>query len=169
LFEDLESPKNLEEQPSLRLKGKAVILSPSDTPWLKAGQCFVVSGVSFEQLEGGTAWRQYSSLPELIKGVHNPSLDFGADVRVAIHSRLVQPILDVTLLLLGLPLVLSRKNRNIFLAIGWSVLLVIGFMGMVLTCQYLGSNFLLSPSLAAWLPMMLFVPWAVLTAEPLRE
>ncbi len=170
LFEDVEQPKKLDRQPSLEQNGKKVILTPLDTPWLKPGQCFVASGVSFEQLEGGTAWRQYSSLVELITGLRNRSLDFGADVRVAIHSRLVQPLLDVTLLFLGLPLVLSRTNRNMFLAIGLSVVLVIWFMGVVLACQYCGSNLImLNPSLAAWLPLMIFVPWAVFTTEPLRE
>jgi lipopolysaccharide export system permease protein len=169
-FEDVEQPKNLDRQPSLSQNGRKVILTPLDTPWLKPGECFVASGVGFEQLEGGSSWRQYSSLVELIKGLRNRSLDFGADVRVAIHSRLMQPLLDVTLLFLGLPLVLSRKNRNMFLAIGLSVILVVWFMGVVLTCQYLGANYyLLNPSLAAWLPLMIFVPWAVATTEPLRE
>ncbi len=169
LFDELEQPKKLDQLPSLEQNGKKVILTPLDTPWLQPGQCFVTSGVSFEQLEGGTAWRQYSSLVELISGLRNRSLDFGADVRVAIHSRLLQPLLDVTLLFLGLPLVLSRKNRNMFLAIGLSVVLVIWFMGVVLACQYCGSSYLISPALSAWLPLMLFVPWAVFSAEPLRE
>jgi lipopolysaccharide export system permease protein len=108
-------------------------------------------------------------LAELIMGLRNRSLDFSADVRVAIHSRLVQPLLDVILLFLGLPLVLSRKNRNMFLAIGLSVVLVVCFMGVVLGCQFCGANLLLSPSLSAWLPLLIFVPWAVFTTEPLRE
>ena len=83
--------------------------------------------------------------------------------------RLIQPLLDVTLLFLGLPLVLSRKNRNIFLAIGMSVVLVVGFMGVVLACQYCGTSYLISPVLAAWLPLMVFVPWGVFSAEPLRD
>jgi lipopolysaccharide export system permease protein len=171
LFEDVEQPKKLDRSPSLDQKGKRVIFTPYDTPWLKPGQCFVASGVSFEQLEGGTAWRQYSSLAELISGLCNRSLEFGADVRVAIHSRLVQPLLDVTLLFLGLPLVLSRKNRNMFLAIGLSVVLVVWFMGVVLVCQYLGSNMYLTANTSfwAWLPLMIFVPWAVFVTEPLRE
>ena len=32
------------------------------------------------------------------------------DVRVTVHSRVVQPILDVTLLFLGLPLVVARGS-----------------------------------------------------------
>ena len=56
----------------------------------------------------------------------------GADVRVAIHSRVTQPLLDITLLFLGLPLVLSRENRNMYLAIGMCVGVVIAFMWGVL-------------------------------------
>jgi len=170
LFDQLEQPKNLDHQPSVEQDGKRVILTPRDTPWLKPRQCFVVSGVSFEQLEGGSTWQRYSSLSELISGLRNPSLGFSEDVRVAIHSRLVQPLLDVTLLFLGLPLVLSRKNRNMFLAIGLSVILVIWFMGLTMACQYLGSSYyLVSPALAAWLPLMIFVPWAAGTADALVE
>jgi len=156
--------------PSVEQDGKRVILTPRDTPWLKTQQCFVVSGVSFEQLEAGHTWQRYASLAELISGLHNPSLGFSEEVRVAIHSRLVQPLLDVTLLLLGLPLVLSRKNRNMFLAIGQSLILVVLFMGLTMACQWLGSNYILiSPALAAWLPLMIFVPWAAGTADALLE
>jgi lipopolysaccharide export system permease protein len=167
LFDELEQPKSLDHEPSLELDGKRVIFTPQDTPWLKPHQCFVVSGVSFEQLEGGGA--SYASLAELISGLRNPSLDFAQDVRVAIHSRLVQPVLDVTLLFLGLPLVLSRKNRNMFLAIGLSVILVVWFMGFTIACQVAGANYVVSPSLAAWLPLMVFVPWAAGTADVLLE
>jgi lipopolysaccharide export system permease protein len=170
LFDQLIDPKDLDHAPSTELDGKRVILTPRDTPWLKSRQCFVVSGVSFEQLEAGSDAQRYASLSELINGLRNPSLGFSEDVRVAIHSRLVQPLLDVTLLFLGLPLVLSRKNRNMFLAIGLSVILVIWFMGMTMACQYLGSNYyLVSPALAAWLPLMIFVPWAAGTADALVE
>ncbi len=144
-----------------------MIYTPQDTPWLKSRQCFVASGISFEQLEGGGT--TYASLAELISGLQNPSLDYSQDVRVAIHSRLMQPLLDVTLLFLGLPLVLSRKNHNMFLAIGLSVILVVGFMGLTMFCQALGGNYYLSPALAAWLPLMIFVPWAAGSADAILE
>ncbi len=170
LFDQLLQPKNLDHVPSVEQDGKRVILTPKDTPWLKSQQCFVVSGVSFEQLEGGSTWQRYSSVSELISGLRNPSLGYSEEARVAIHSRLVQPLLDVTLLFLGLPLVLSRKNRNMFLAIGLSMILVALFMGLNMACQHIGSNYyLVSPALAAWLPLMIFVPWAAGTADVLLE
>jgi lipopolysaccharide export system permease protein len=169
LFEHVEQPAGLGAEPSLTLAGRPVLLSPHDTDWLKPGESFLVSNVSFEHLQGGTAWRQFSSTYELIRGLRNRSLDFGAGERLAIHARFIQPIQDVTLLFLGLPLVLSRKNRNVFLAIGVCLALVVAFSSIVIGCRWLGSTYWLEPALAAWLPLMIFVPCAVALSGPLRE
>jgi lipopolysaccharide export system permease protein len=144
-----------------------VIITPRDAPeWLEPDQCFLVSDVRFEQLASGDAWWQYSSSPELILALRNRSLNASAKVRVGLHGRLVQPFLDVTLLLLGLPLVLRRGDRNVFLAIGLAAVLVAGFMLVVTAFEYLGANYtLISPSLAAWAPLMIFVPIAVAMSE----
>jgi lipopolysaccharide export system permease protein len=97
---------------------------------------------------------------ELIAALHNPSLDLGADLRVTVHSRFVQPFLDVTLLFLGLPWVLTRESRNIFLAAGLCILVVAVFLLVVLGCQALGTSYLLSPALAVWCPLLIFAPLA---------
>jgi lipopolysaccharide export system permease protein len=168
-FHGVEQPASLLENPSLTLAGQRVVLSSFDTPWLKADECFVVSNVNFEILVGGQTFRNYSSTAELIRGLKSPSLDLGADVRVAIHGRIVQPMLDVTLLFLGLPLAVAQQNRNVFRAIGLCVLIAITFMLVVIFCQYLGGAYWINPALAAWLPLMIFVPVAIAMAEPLRR
>lgn len=161
-FRGVTHPLDLLKSPSLELHGRPIVITPASEPrWLQPDECFVVSELSFEQLMGGRGWRQFSSTPALVAGLRNRSLDFGADVRVAIHSRVVQPFLDVTLLFLGLPLVLSRENRNMFMAVGLCLALVAGFMTVVLACQYLGTSLLISPALASWLPLMVFAPAAV--------
>jgi lipopolysaccharide export system permease protein len=170
LMEGMTLPPNLHLQPSLALPGQSpVVLTPHDTPWLKPGQCFVVSDISFEYLVANSNWRQLSSTWDLIRGLRNTSLDYGAGERTAIHSRIVQPVLDLTLLYLGLPLVMSRSNRNVFLAIGICLALVAAFMLVVIGCKFLGSSYWLEPSLAAWLPLMIFVPAAVALSLPMRE
>jgi len=168
-FSNLEHPKGLETQPSLTFEGRPVLLTPRDCSWLKPGECFLVTEVSFEHLEAASTWRSLSSTAELIRGLRNRSLDFGAEERLAIHARLVQPLLDITLLFLGLPLVLSRSQRNMFVAIGQCLALVIAFTLVVYGCQYLGASYLLEPALAAWLPLMIFIPCAVALSQPLRE
>jgi lipopolysaccharide export system permease protein len=169
-MEGVTQPVGLDAQASLALAdGSPVLLTPRDHTWLQPGQCFVASEVSFEYLAADSNWRQLSSTWDLIKGLRNTSLDYGSAERMAIHSRIVQPVLDITLLFLGLPLVLSRSNRNVFLAIGICLALVVAFMLVVLGCRYLGASYWLEPSLAAWLPLMIFVPCAVALSSPLRE
>lgn len=161
LLRGITLPRNLAERESIFSKdGEPVILTPRDTPWLEADECFVCSHLTFEMLAGGDAWRSYSSTPELIRGLHNPSTDYGANVRVAVHGRFVQPFLDATLVLLGLPLVLTRGTRNIFLAIGQCLAVVVVFMLTTIACQNLGAMSLVRPALAAWLPLFIFVPVA---------
>jgi len=168
LLEGVREPKNLDTRPSLLLDGRPVLFTPHDAPeWLKPDQCFLASDVNFDQLTGGENFKQLSSVFQLAQGLRNPSLDFGADVRVAIHARLVQPLLDITLLFLGLPLIVTRENRNVFIAMGICMAITILFTLVVVGTQHLGTIYLVDPALAAWLPLMIFVPPAVGMAEML--
>ncbi len=175
LLNDVEMPVNSANIPSYfahdQKAGRAepIILSPSDTPWLDDGQLFIVSGVDFDYLTGGSTTCQYSSSLELLAGLRNPSLDYGADVRVAIHARMLQPFLDAALLFIGLPLVLSRESRNVFVAAGAGLLIVVGFFIVVLACHGLGASGLVRPSLAAWCPLIIFLPIAYWLAGSIFE
>ena len=164
LLEGVTQPANLAQIPSAKQDGKPVILSPKDNAWLKPDECFVASEITFEHLAADVAWCQFSSTPQLIQVLRNPSLDYGADTRVTLHRRFVQPVLDVTLLFLGMPLVLSRFNRNIFVATAQCLLLMAAFFVVVLGCQTLGNTILVSPALAAWLPVLIFLPLAYVAA-----
>ncbi|HVX61004.1 MAG TPA: LptF/LptG family permease [Pirellulales bacterium] len=166
LFRGVTQPQGLAELPSIEQDGRLLLITPHDEPeWLKPDECFVVSNVNFDQLSGGQTWRQFSSTRQLVEGLSNPSLglagEFGADVRVSIHARLIQPLLDMTLLFLGLPLVLNGTNRNVFLAAGFCGAVCGTFMMVVMGFQYLGGEAILRPALAAWGPLMIFVPVAV--------
>jgi lipopolysaccharide export system permease protein len=163
----VQQPANVADIPSVYVQEDPFLLSPKDTPWLERDQCFVVSNVSFEQLAAGSAWRQFSGTSELLAALHNPSLDCGADARITVHARFLQPLLDMTLFFLGLPLVIARDNRNVFVAIGLCMLVVALFFGVTVACHALGTNYLLSPVMAAWCPVLIFVPVARLMAQSL--
>jgi lipopolysaccharide export system permease protein len=170
LLRGVTLPKQLAQLPSVARDGKPVILSPADTPWLGPDECFVASDIDFEQLAGGDSWRDLSSTAQLIAGLRKGTIDYGADVRVAIHRRIVQPFLDVTLLLLGLPLVVTRENRNLFVAAGYCLLVVTGFFLVILACQTMGGHgYLLTPALSAWFPLIVFAPIALDLAQPLWQ
>ncbi len=168
LLDAVTSPPKIDQLASLELEGRTILVTARDASWLEPGQAFVVSQLPFQMLASGSAWRNYASTGELITELSNPSTDLGADVRVAVHSRLMQPVVDVTLLMLGLPLMFSRRNRNVFLSIGMCLLVAISFSLVTLACQSLGGLSLLRPTLAAWLPIMLFLPVAVAMSHTLR-
>jgi lipopolysaccharide export system permease protein len=154
------------KQHTLKLKDRPVVITPADAAdWLKPDQCFVVSGITFDALIEGQKVRQFFSTAQLIAGLHNDCYGYGPDVRVAVHSRIVQPLLDITLLFLGMPLVISRENRNVFLAIGLCMGVVGCFLMVVIGMQQLGEQSVVRPATAAWVPLMLFVPLATRFAE----
>ena len=169
LFVHVNSPESIDLLNEVQQDGHSVIMTPSSAKWLKTGECFVVSHVTVGQLLQGRKWRQYASTSELITGLANPSMNLGADVRVAVHARLIQPFLDVTLFFLGIPVVLARESRNVFASAGSCVLIVASYFLIVLGAHNLGINYLMAPALAAWSPVMILVPWGIARSGPLRR
>jgi lipopolysaccharide export system permease protein len=138
-----------------------------DHDWLKPDQVYVATDLPFNQLVDGNNWRQYASTFNLIAGAQNKSLDSGASVSVTIHKRLMQPVLDMLVLFLGLPVVLARESRNAFIAVGSTMLIVTLFVIISLAFHSMGMYYRISPSLAVWSPLLIFVPIAVLMSGPL--
>jgi lipopolysaccharide export system permease protein len=163
------APEGLDQQPSLLLGDQPVIFTPRDAAWLAPGEAFVASDLPFSLLASGSTWRRYASFKELIAELNTPGADLGADVRVAVHSRMVKPLMDGTLLMIGLPLMMSRRPRNVFLTISMCLGLATAFTLVGLMCQSLGGVGMLRPSLAAWLPLMIFVPLAAGMSKTLRS
>jgi lipopolysaccharide export system permease protein len=167
LLDSVREPQNLDARPSLPPDGPPVLITPRDAPWLRPNQCFLVSNLTFEQLTSSSESRELSSIAEMIANLRNPSLDYVAKDRVAIHARIVQPLLDITLLFLGLPLIIARENRNMFIAMGLCMLVTSVFILVVLGAHRLGEYSMppFDPALAAWFPLVVFVPVAVGLAE----
>ncbi|GIW90295.1 MAG: hypothetical protein KatS3mg109_0727 [Pirellulaceae bacterium] len=160
LLQGVTEPSDLDRLPSQTVKGRIVVFTPADTPWLQPGQCFVVSRVEPEQLTANDAWRRYASTRQLVRALHNPSLDYGADVRVTVHLRILQPVLDLLVFLVGMPIVFLRRSGNVFWAVGQAVVTVAGYFALLLACQAMGNHYLIRPALAAWLPAMVLAPLA---------
>ncbi len=171
-LDNVREPKNLGGRPSLRLNGRPVLITPRDAAWLKPNQCFLVSNLDFDQIYGDaemrTTMRTLSSTAQMIRDLRNPSQEFDAATRVAIHARIVHPLLDLTLLFLGLPLIVTGESRHMFLAIGLCMAVTSTFVAVTIGMQFLGGHsVMISPALSAWGPLILFVPVATGLAESL--
>jgi lipopolysaccharide export system permease protein len=169
LLSGVSQPTNLHQKRSLGNESGRILFFPGDTQGLAPDQVFVASRVTPELLTGGSAWYKFASTRQLVGELRSPSIDTGSSVRVTLHRRLLQPFMDVTLLMLGLPLVVARGNRNPFVAIGFCVAVVAAYFLVTLTCQSLGTTGWLRPSLASWLPLVLFVPIAAAVTDMLRR
>jgi lipopolysaccharide export system permease protein len=162
LLKGVTVPREIDLVPSIRqADGQPLFLTRVDAPWLNPGECFLVSKVVFDTLRGGSSWKQFASTSELIANLRNGEAPSADELRVQIHSRFVRPAIDWTVLLLGIPVVLTRPDRHMFWIAGVCILMVGGFTGLVMALNAAGSSgYLLSPVVATWLPLLIFLPWS---------
>ncbi|HYV39975.1 MAG TPA: LptF/LptG family permease [Gemmataceae bacterium] len=83
-----------------------------------------------------------------------------APMAVVFHMRLTRPILGMILVFLGLSVILRDQNRNVFISAGLCLGICAAFFAVCFACQQLGDKDIVSPALAAWLPVMIFGPLA---------
>lgn len=169
LLGGVSEPADIDRLEPVARDAAPVVLTRATAPWLQPGECFVVSDVTFEQMIGSTNWSQYSATPDLVRAIANPSLGVGADVPLRVHARFVAPFLDMSLALLGIPLVVGPNRRGIFVAVGACVAMTVIFFLVTLGCHALATGYLLSPSLGAWLPVLILAPLAAWRAQPMWQ
>ena len=163
-------PESLANYQSAKLNDDPVILTAMDEESLADNELFLVSNFPFELLVAQNNHYKFSSTKGLIELLQNPSLDYGAHLRVQLHARIVQPVLDITLLLLGLPFVLSGRNQNLIFSICSSFGAMVLFYGLVFTCHAIGSSgYAITPSLAAWLPLFVLIPATYFVTKHIRR
>lgn len=160
LFQNVTAPNNIDAIPSAQtVDGKPILLTSKDTPWIQPGNCFLVSDTEFEMLRGGSAWKQFASTSELITHLQGENARSGNDLRVQIHGRILRPLIDWTVLLLGVPVLLTRPDRHMFWVAGACLFIVAFYTAVVMGLSALGGTGVLSPILATWLPLIVFFPW----------
>jgi len=161
LLRNITQPKNIDSIESVyALDGSPLLLTRKDTDWLEPNTVFWVCETEYEMLRGGSAWKQFASTNELISHLQMGQRAEGNALRIQIHQRFVRPFIDGTLLLLAIPVLLTRNDRHVFMVAGSCLMLVTGFTGIVLGLAALGSaGYLLDPLNAIWLPLVVFLPW----------
>ncbi len=166
LLEEVISPETIDSIPSILHDSNPILLTSHDRPWIQSRQCFIASSIEFAELRGGSSWKQYASTSDMIFRLRSPSSHIGDDLRLTVHKRFVQPILDFTLLLLGIPILLKQQDRHLFWVMGATFMTVGVFMIATMLIQSLSaSSSSVPPYLGAWLPVMIFAPIAFARAR----
>lgn len=140
---------------------KLVLYSPADQPWLTEHQCFLATSVHPNMLQTQDTAVRLASVAELTTRVRNPDVHSSLALQTTLHERIVRAPLDFGLVLLVLPMVVNPRGRKLFVMIGSAVGLVLSFFLIKTIASALGaSGTLLSPGMAAFLPLMLIGPLA---------
>lgn len=119
-----------------------------------------VREVDFDAITRDPQWFTLVSTQKLFDELQRPEAGKMSPIAVLFHARLTRPILGMILVVMGLSVILRDQNRNIFISAGACLGLCGLFFAGIYTCQMLGTNNLLSPAFAAWLPILLFGPLA---------
>jgi lipopolysaccharide export system permease protein len=141
--------------------------TPADLPYwrdsvievLDPGKFFLhTERVDFNMLTRTRSWYQFASTYELLDELQKPDTSRLSALAVQMHLRLTLPVLTAIMVLMGLSVLLRDQNRNVYLNAGLCVILAGVFFGTCHVFRHLGEQEYLSPTLAAWLPVLFYGP-----------
>ena len=161
LLDGVQRPDVIDELPSVGVGERLILMTSRDQPWLGPRQCFFATTVRTDFLQTNQSATRMASVAELADRIRNPAVHSSMGLKVLLHERILRPPLDYILILLGLPMVVNRHGRNLFVMIGASMLTVMAFFVVkTLSGAMGGSGYLLSPAMAAWMPLLILGPIA---------
>ncbi len=134
---------------------------PRNLRHLDHGQYFLKTDVSFDAVTRRASWYIFAPTSQLWAMLNDTDGTRQSGVAVLFHSRLVRPLVGLTMLVLGLAIVLRDQNRHVFISAGACLVVSALFYIAVLACKYAGDHDFLPAPLAAWLPIMIAGPLAV--------
>jgi lipopolysaccharide export system permease protein len=133
------------------------VLEPIDS-----GRFFLYTReVDFDVLTRSHNWFQMVSTWELLAELNKPDSKGLASVAVLFHTRLTRPLLGMVLVLMGLSVILRDQNRNVFISSGMCLVLCGVFFAACYMSKTAGDYEFLSPAAAAWVPVLVFGPFAL--------
>jgi hypothetical protein len=167
----LERPRFVFATDGGRLLGAFVAASATwdarEPGWvLQDGRLFCPSDLTPADLvlKKSSHWMEYMSSNQLIDLLKLHQVPDPETVLLVRHTRLADPINNLIMLLLALPFILSRERRDVKASASLCLLMVGAFYAFIYLARYVG----LPPSLAAWLPVMLFGPVSVVMLDSVK-
>lgn len=98
----------------------------------------------------------------------DPSAVDSKVAEVAMHKHFSKPILNIVLLLLGLPFVVGQEGKSYFASVIICIVLFVLVLGIEYAATEFGQSGYIHPALAAYLPVLIFTPVAIIAMESIR-
>ena len=142
---------------------------PSNLVPLGPGRYFLrTTEVNFDTVTRAGNWYMYASAGQLRSLLSSADPRRQPAVAVSFHRRFTRPLISMILVITGLGVVLRDQNKNVFLNVGTCIAICGVFYAADLGCKYLGEHDFVSPPLAAWLPVLVFGPFALVQFDAIQ-
>lgn len=139
---------------------------PTNLTVLATGRYFLkVVDADFDAVCRGGTWYVYASTSRLREMLIDPEPRRRGKMAVLFHTRVTRPLVGAVMVLLGLSVILGNPNRHVFVSSGLCLAVSASLYLFVIACKYLGDQDVLPAPLAAWLPVMLFGPPALVAFD----
>jgi lipopolysaccharide export system permease protein len=139
---------------------------PSNVTALGTGRFFLkVEDADYDAVCRGGTWYVYASTSRLREMLIDPEPRRRGKMAVLFHTRLTRPLVGAIMVVMGISIILWNPNRHIIIGAGLCLAMAFGLFLFTLACKYLGDQDLLPATLAAWLPVIIWGPVALVSFD----
>ncbi|MBA4064666.1 MAG: hypothetical protein C0501_13320 [Isosphaera sp.] len=140
--------------------------APTNLTSLGPGRAFLkTDNADFDTVCRGGTWFVYAPTARLREMLAGDEPRRQVKAAVLFHSRITRPVVGLLFVVLGVSVILWDPGRHVALSAGLCLAIGVGYYACVLGCAALGNSALLSPPLAAWIPVMVVGPLALVAFD----
>lgn len=137
-------------------------IDPDIIEMIDPGRFFLhVRDATFERVTQGAKTQSFAATSELHRLMKRTDPGRMNELAVTFHMRLTRPIVGMLLVIMGLSIILRDQTRHIFISAGLCLVMCVLFFAVVFGGKFLGTADYVTPALAAWLPVLVFAPFAI--------
>jgi lipopolysaccharide export system permease protein len=135
---------------------------PAMIKMIDPGKYFIyVREATFDAATRGQKTQVFASTYQLFELMKRTDVGRMNALAVLFHMRFARPFVGFLLVVLGLSIILRDQTRHVFISAGLCLMMCAIFFGVVVAAKFMGSADVISPPLAAWLPILIFGPFAI--------
>lgn len=125
--------------------------------------------VTFELLTRAKGWHEFAATADLHAELDRAEATQLSVLAMQLHLRFTAPAITLLSVLLGLGMLLRDQYRNVFFNLSLCLAMAALLFVVTYAAKYLGAKEYLEPALAAWLPILLFGPFALVRLDAMRS
>lgn len=142
---------------------------PTNLTVLGPGRAFLKTDTAdFDTVSRGGTWYVLASTQRLQEMLTGAEPRRQVKIAVLYHTRVTRPLVGFLLVVLGMSVILWNPSRHVVLSAGLCLGIGLGYYVCVFGCKALGDNALVSPPLAAWLPVILYGSLALVSFDAMH-